>query len=113
MSLFASKPAVFVLTFTSYVCFHATRKSFSAIKSTLVDASFFQGAVYSDSQQDEMAGLLDTLFMLFYSIGLYGSGMVGDRYDARTVLLLAQSACGVAVMGFGLGGYAHIRSIEF
>jgi OPA family glycerol-3-phosphate transporter-like MFS transporter 3 len=107
-SFFANKYGAFFLTFTSYVCFHATRKSFSTIKSTLVDDSFFEG--YS-SQQDEMAGLIDTLFLFFYSGGLYVSGMIGDRYDARSVLLFAQSVSGLAVMGFGIGGYAGVRSL--
>ena len=35
--------------------------------------------------QNEMLGLLDTLFLFCYSAGLYGSGYLADRHDLRVV----------------------------
>lgn len=67
----ASKSGVFLLTFFSYVLFHACRKSFSAIKGEMSAEQWMHSALYPDDQQGEMYGLLDTLFMGFYAVGLY------------------------------------------
>jgi hypothetical protein len=67
----ASKAAAFLLTFFSYTMFHMARKSFSAIKGEMSNEQWLHSAVYSKDQQAQMYGLLDTLFMAFYAIGLY------------------------------------------
>lgn len=67
----ANKSGVFFLTFFSYVLFHACRKSFSAIKGEMSAEQWMHSSVYPDDQQGQMYGLLDTLFMGFYAIGLY------------------------------------------
>jgi sugar phosphate permease len=67
----ANKRGVFFLTFFSYVLFHASRKSFSAIKGEMGDEQWIHSKIYSRDQQAEMYGLLDTLFMGFYALGLY------------------------------------------
>lgn len=67
----ASKGGVFFLTFFSYVMFHASRKSFSAIKGEMSSEQWIHSRVYPRDQQAQMYGLLDTLFMGFYAVGLY------------------------------------------
>lgn len=67
----ANKGGVFLITFFSYVMFHASRKSFSAIKGEMSSEQWIHSRVYSEDQQAEMYGLLDTLFMAFYAVGLY------------------------------------------
>jgi sugar phosphate permease len=67
----ASKSGVFLLTFFSYVLFHASRKSFSAIKGEMSSEQWIHSRVYPRDQQAQMYGLLDTLFMGFYALGLY------------------------------------------
>lgn len=67
----ANKSGVFFLTFFSYVMFHACRKSFSAIKGEMSAEQWMRSSVYPSDQQGQMYGLLDTLFMGFYAIGLY------------------------------------------
>lgn len=67
----ASKSGAFALTFISYVLFHACRKAFSAIKGEMNAEQWMQSSLYPRGQQGEMYGLLDTLFMGCYAIGLY------------------------------------------
>lgn len=90
---------VFFLTFFSYACFHACRKAFSNIKDTFEKShSPVNGTIYpADIWMDEhmfsdtknanvFLGELDTLFLLAYAIGLYISGIIGDRIDLRYLL---------------------------
>lgn len=67
----ASKSGTFALTFVSYVLYHACRKAFSAIKGEMSAEQWMHSAVYPRGQQGEMYGLLDTLFMGCYAVGLY------------------------------------------
>lgn len=86
----ANKGGVFLLTFFSYVMFHACRKSFSAIKGEMSAEQWIHSAVYAKEDQAQMYGLLDTLFMGFYAVGLY------IRYGcvhASLVLLMCTFVC--------------------
>lgn len=75
----ATKSGVFALTFFSYVLFHASRKSFSAIKGEMSNELWMHSSVFPEEQQAQMYGLLDTLFMGSYAIGLYArSAHVND-----------------------------------
>jgi hypothetical protein len=67
----ANKSGVFLLTFFSYVMFHACRKSFSAIKGEMSAEQWMHSSLYAKEEQAQMYGLLDTLFMGFYAAGLY------------------------------------------
>ncbi|TMW60401.1 hypothetical protein Poli38472_000443 [Pythium oligandrum] len=109
----SGKTAVFLLTFFSYVMFHACRKSFSAIKGQMSDEQWIHSALYPKEQQAQMYGLLDTLFMAFYAVGLYISGVLGDNYDLRRIIAGGMWLTGVIVLMFGLGAFADIHSLGF
>ena len=95
---------VFALTFTSFTLFHASRKTFSAIKATLVRDAWFTGdGVFPSTAQDDMAGMLDTCFLFAYAFGLFFSGMLADRVDAKKVLVVAEVLSGALMILFGLG----------
>ena len=85
--------SVFLLTYFGYACVHACRKSFSNAKAVLNISS-------SES------GVIDSVFMLGYSIALLGGGLLGDRYNARKVLGfgLIGTSLTQAVIGFYLRG---------
>lgn len=105
---------VFLLTFFSYSCFHATRKAFSNIKDSMQkewtnnsvtldppklweDRHFFK-----DKHSAEIfLGAMDTTFLLAYAVGLYISGILGDRFNLRKVL--ASGMCSSAIMVFMFG----------
>ncbi|RLN90652.1 hypothetical protein BBJ28_00004045 [Nothophytophthora sp. Chile5] len=109
----ANKRGVFFLTFFSYVLFHASRKSFSAIKGEMADEQWIHSRVYARDQQAEMYGLLDTLFMAFYAVGLYISGMLGDKHDLRRMIAGGMWATAAIVLLFGLGALADIHALSF
>ncbi|KAG1690859.1 hypothetical protein DVH05_027461 [Phytophthora capsici] len=109
----ANKRGVFFLTFFSYVLFHASRKSFSAIKGEMGDEQWIHSTIYSKDQQAEMYGLMDTLFMGFYALGLYVSGILGDKHDLRRMIAGGMWATAAITLLFGLGALADIHALSF
>lgn len=109
----ANKQGVFFLTFFSYVLFHASRKSFSAIKGEMGDEQWLHSNLYARDHQVEMFGLMDTLFMACYAVGLYISGMLGDHHDLRRMLATGMWATAAIVLLFGLGALANIHALGY
>ena len=116
----------FLITFFGYAFFHACRKAFSNIKDPLqkeLTASpkvscprpFSNRSCYLqpydiwnkrhlfDSRGDAnvFLGTLDTIFLFSYAIGLYLSGMIGDRVNLRFVLSFGMCMSSVAFFCFG------------
>lgn len=108
-----SKRGAFALTFVSYVLFHASRKSFSAVKGEMSSEQWIHSRVYPRDQQAQMYGLLDTLFMAFYALGLYVSGVLGDKHDLRRMIAGGMWGTAAVVLVFGLGALADIHSLAF
>ncbi|XP_006780649.1 sugar phosphate exchanger 3 [Neolamprologus brichardi] len=121
---------VFLLTFFSYVLLHASRKTFSNVKvsisaqwtpSILNDSSpaFSPGETWQDNRlfEDEkqatlFLGILDSIFLFSYAVGLYLSGVIGDRVNLRYVLCFG--LCGSAAVEFVFGTlteWLHIYNI--
>ncbi|KAM9327827.1 sugar phosphate exchanger 3 isoform 1-T3 [Pholidichthys leucotaenia] len=120
----------FLLTFFSYVLLHSSRKTFSNVKvsisaqwtpSTQNDSSpeFSPGERWEDNRlfEDEkeatlFLGALDSIFLFSYAVGLYLSGVIGDRVNLRYVLCIG--LCGSAVVEFVFGTlteWLHIYNI--
>ncbi|CAH3117869.1 unnamed protein product [Porites lobata] len=105
---------VFLLTFLSYSCFHATRKAFSNVKDSM-QKEWTNHSVTLDPQQvwenrhffiDEQhaevfLGAMDTTFLLAYAVGLYISGILGDRLNLTRVLAFGMCSSAVMVFMFG------------
>nr|XP_022298446.1 sugar phosphate exchanger 3-like [Crassostrea virginica] len=112
--------AVFLMTFLSYAFFHATRKTFSNVKSTISDEwspSYHNNTVnYTKPDQiwntrhlfnsrkdaEPYLGILDAVFMISYAVGLYISGMIGDRLNMRLVLSFGMCSSAITVFVFGV-----------
>ncbi|KAF8566599.1 hypothetical protein P879_04948 [Paragonimus westermani] len=110
---------VFTLTYLSYAMLHANRKAFGNLKPTIAsswtpvvsnqsDPVLHPREIWSSnclfiSEQDAAVflGVLDSLFMAAYAVGLYLSGWLGDRLDHRFVL--CSGLCGSAMMIFLFG----------
>ncbi|XP_052781449.1 sugar phosphate exchanger 3-like [Mya arenaria] len=109
---------IFILTFTSYSFFHATRKTFSNVKSTISSEwsstpgnrtlcnkpeKLWTAHHMFDSSKDveTYLGILDAVFMSSYAVGLYISGMIGDRYELRKVLSIGMCLSAISVFVFG------------
>uniref|UniRef100_A0A3Q3IUZ9 Sugar phosphate exchanger 3 n=1 Tax=Monopterus albus TaxID=43700 RepID=A0A3Q3IUZ9_MONAL len=102
---------VFLLTFFSYVLLHASRKTFSNVKVSIsaqwtpsVQNDSFptweKNHLFADEKQATLfLGTLDSIFLFSYAVGLYLSGVAGDRVNLRYVLC------------FGLWGSAAVEFV--
>uniref|UniRef100_A0A4W6FKG9 Sugar phosphate exchanger 3 n=2 Tax=Lates calcarifer TaxID=8187 RepID=A0A4W6FKG9_LATCA len=120
----------FLLTFFSYVLLHASRKTFSNVKVSISAQwtpsiqndsapAFSPGETWQDNRlfEDEkqatlFLGALDSIFLFSYAVGLYLSGVIGDRVNLRYVLCFG--LCGSAAVEFVFGTlteWLHIYNI--
>ena len=75
------------LTWLAYASYYFGRKGFSVVKSTLR---------HTLGVSERALGLIDTLYLAAYALGLFFSGYVGDRIGARRLVgygLCASAAC--------------------
>ncbi|XP_061922661.1 LOW QUALITY PROTEIN: sugar phosphate exchanger 3-like [Entelurus aequoreus] len=109
----------FLLTFFSYVFLHASRKTFSNVKVSISaqwtpstqnasSPAFSPSETWESNclfETEEQAtlflGALDSIFLFSYAVGLYLSGVIGDRVNLRYVLCCG--LCGSAAVGFLFG----------
>ncbi|KAJ8381997.1 hypothetical protein SKAU_G00027750 [Synaphobranchus kaupii] len=122
----------FLLTFFSYVLLHSSRKTFSNVKVSISaqwtpsllnenstafspDETWEENKLFGDSEEATLfLGVLDTVFLFSYAIGLYVSGVIGDRLNLRYVLSFG--LCGSAIVEFVFGTlteWLHIYNIYF
>uniref|UniRef100_A0A8C6UWD3 Sugar phosphate exchanger 3 n=1 Tax=Neogobius melanostomus TaxID=47308 RepID=A0A8C6UWD3_9GOBI len=104
---------------SSYVLLHSSRKTFSNVKvsisaqwtPTLQNGSssafsppetWEDNHLFADEAQATLfLGALDSIFLFSYAVGLYLSGVIGDRVNLRYVLCVG--LCGSAVVEFLFG----------
>ncbi|XP_059904806.1 sugar phosphate exchanger 3 [Gadus macrocephalus] len=109
----------FLLTFFSYVLLHASRKTFSNVKVSISaqwtpsvqneslpafspSQVWEEHRLFADEEEATLfLGALDTIFLFSYAIGLYVSGVIGDRMNLRYVLCFG--LCGSATVEFVFG----------
>ncbi|XP_019738646.1 sugar phosphate exchanger 3 isoform X2 [Hippocampus comes] len=120
----------FLLTFFSYVFLHASRKTFSNVKvsisaqwtpsprngsapALLPSETWEKNRLFADEQQATLfLGALDSIFLFSYAVGLYLSGVIGDRVNLRYVLCFG--LCGSAAVNFVFGTlteWLHIYNV--
>lgn len=117
--------SAFIITFFSYALFHATRKTFSNVKSSMsaewTPYNLSYPDIYNYDQWNShnlfsssktvayFLGSLDTTFMISYALGLYVSGALGDRFNLRKVLAFGMCSSSIAVFLFGTASeWLHI-----
>uniref|UniRef100_A0A8C6Y8X1 Sugar phosphate exchanger 3 n=1 Tax=Naja naja TaxID=35670 RepID=A0A8C6Y8X1_NAJNA len=98
--------AVFLLTFFSYSLLHASRKTFSNVKVSI--SSQWTPLLWNSSHLFPNAeeatlflGTLDTIFLFSYAVGLFVSGIIGDRLNMRWVLAFGMCSSALVVFVFG------------
>ena len=72
---------IFVLTFFTYAVLHISRESWAFLKDK-VDKDDEEGINLSS---DEL-GTIDMVFLIFYSIGLYASGILGYNFNKKLLI---------------------------
>jgi len=91
-SLLALQIRIFGLTWVSYASFYFTRMNLSVVKSRL----------HSDLGIGTAAlGTFDTAFLLFYAIGQFANGTLGDRIGPRRLLALGMLGSAAAALCAG------------
>ncbi|XP_058379142.1 glucose-6-phosphate exchanger SLC37A1 isoform X1 [Diceros bicornis minor] len=134
---------IFILTFLLYASFHLSRKPISIVKGALhrYCAALNEGEVEFNSQNQKAAdiaphqrpdngtdcgwapfdqdnyqqllGALDYSFLCAYAIGMYLSGIIGERLPIRYYLTFGMLASGAFTALFGLGYFYNIHSFGF
>eukprot|EP00069_Balaena_mysticetus_P003640 bmy_04334T0 len=108
---------VFLLTFFSYSLLHASRKTFSNVKVSISKQwtpSAFNKSIElpveiwssnhlfpSAEEATLFLGTLDTIFLFSYAVGLFISGIIGDRLNLRWVLSFGMCSSALVVFAFG------------
>nr|XP_015302302.1 PREDICTED: glycerol-3-phosphate transporter isoform X1 [Macaca fascicularis] len=134
---------IFILTFLLYASFHLSRKPISIVKGELhkyctawdeADGRFSSQSAKSgsiaprqlpDNETDcgwapfdknnyqQLLGALDYSFLCAYAVGMYLSGIIGERLPIRYYLTFGMLASGAFTALFGLGYFYNIHSFGF
>ncbi|KAM9364403.1 glucose-6-phosphate exchanger SLC37A1 isoform 2-T2 [Pholidichthys leucotaenia] len=126
----------FILTFLLYTSFHLSRKPISIVKSELhKNCSSISDVVAAGRQQasltapgteadcswkpfdkanyKQLLGAMDYSFLCAYAVGMYLSGIIGERLPIRLYLTVGMLASGLFTCLFGLGYIYSIHSLGF
>lgn len=134
---------IFALTFLLYASFHLSRKPISIVKGELhrycAAANEDELRFHSQSQKasdtpphqlpdnetdcgwapfdqgnyQQLLGALDYAFLCAYAIGMYLSGIIGERLPIRYYLTFGMLASGAFTALFGLGYFYNIHNFGF
>uniref|UniRef100_A0A665W5Y7 Solute carrier family 37 member 1 n=1 Tax=Echeneis naucrates TaxID=173247 RepID=A0A665W5Y7_ECHNA len=131
----------FILTFLLYTSFHLSRKPISIVKSELhkncssvgepatvvsssrnsqhaplpsllsdLDCSW---KPFDKSNYKQLLGAMDYSFLCAYAVGMYLSGIIGERLPIRLYLTVGMLGSGIFTCLFGLGYIYNIHSLGF
>lgn len=101
--------SVLVITFLSYMMYHASRKPPSIVKSVLNPTSEQRELgeegwePFNGPDGNHLLGQTDLAFLAAYAIGMFFSGHIGDSMDLRVFLTYGMIGSGVFVTLFGMG----------
>uniref|UniRef100_A0A8C0FNQ3 Glucose-6-phosphate exchanger SLC37A2 n=1 Tax=Bubo bubo TaxID=30461 RepID=A0A8C0FNQ3_BUBBB len=100
-----------VLTFLCYTSYHLSRKPISIVK---VSSSLTPAAGRGDVGGDrELFGALDNAFLVAYAIGMFISGIFGERLPLRYYLSGGMVLSGLFTALFGLGYFWDIHVLWY
>uniref|UniRef100_F1KWG4 Sugar phosphate exchanger 3 n=1 Tax=Ascaris suum TaxID=6253 RepID=F1KWG4_ASCSU len=115
---------VFLVTFFSYALFHASRKTLSGVKASLIadwthnssmnGSHFYDAFIPTVAEAETFLGLLDALFMAAYAVSLFYWGWLGDRLNPRNVVVFGMVSSAAALVSFGsLPKWLHFYSAPY
>lgn len=123
------KGFILLLTFLFYTAFHLSRKPISIVKSELhrncstvihpADLNITNNVTWCDwapFDQDNyktLFGILDNCFLVAYAIGMFISGVFGERLPLRYYLSAGMVLSGIFTALFGFGFYWNIHSLGY
>jgi len=95
-----SQSQVFYITFVSYGLLHLSRKSYTCLKVQLQEDAHYDPALLS---------IMDTMFMLFYSIGSFQSGSVGALYQYPAIVAIGLFGSSLCVLLLAISVWARLE----
>uniref|UniRef100_A0A8C5AB51 Glucose-6-phosphate exchanger SLC37A2 n=1 Tax=Gadus morhua TaxID=8049 RepID=A0A8C5AB51_GADMO len=117
------------LTFLSYTAYHLSRKPISIVKNelhrncsmvirpadlnTTDNETWCDWAPFDQDNYKTLYGMLDNSFLVAYAIGMFFSGIFGERLPLRYYLSCGMLLSGLFTSLFGLGYYWNIHSIWY
>ncbi|XP_006258408.2 glucose-6-phosphate exchanger SLC37A1 [Alligator mississippiensis] len=132
---------IFVLTFLLYASFHLSRKPISIVKGELhkhcaasTEVELHSYKEYATQSQPvkklpnesqcgwepfdknnykQLLGALDYSFLCAYAIGMYLSGIIGERLPIRYYLTAGMLASGLFTAMFGFGYFYNVHNLWF
>ncbi|KFV57964.1 Glycerol-3-phosphate transporter [Gavia stellata] len=132
---------IFSLTFLLYASFHLSRKPISIVKGELhkhcaasheVEINSYKEYApqiqpvkkpsnvsqcgwepFDKNNYKQLLGALDYSFLCAYAIGMYLSGIIGERLPIRYYLTVGMLASGLFTAMFGLGYFYNIHNLWF
>uniref|UniRef100_A0A7N8XVP2 Glucose-6-phosphate exchanger SLC37A2 n=1 Tax=Mastacembelus armatus TaxID=205130 RepID=A0A7N8XVP2_9TELE len=132
LSLFCRyRSSILFLTFIFYTSYHLSRKPISIVKvsrTTEFELIYFTGSnslwsmnIYyfvcgvslDQNNYQTLFGILDNSFLVAYAIGMFFSGMFGERLPLRYYLSAGMLLSGLFTALFGLGFYWNIHSLGY
>uniref|UniRef100_A0A7N8YC04 Glucose-6-phosphate exchanger SLC37A2 n=1 Tax=Mastacembelus armatus TaxID=205130 RepID=A0A7N8YC04_9TELE len=130
LSLFCRyRSSILFLTFIFYTSYHLSRKPISIVKSELHrncstvirpadlnitnNDTWCDWAPFDQNNYQTLFGILDNSFLVAYAIGMFFSGMFGERLPLRYYLSAGMLLSGLFTALFGLGFYWNIHSLGY
>ncbi|XP_034746355.1 glucose-6-phosphate exchanger SLC37A2 [Etheostoma cragini] len=120
---------ILFLTFLFYTAYHLSRKPISIVKSELHrncstvirpagfnltdNATWCDWAPFDRDNYKTLFGVLDNSFLVAYAIGMFFSGMFGERLPLRYYLSFGMLGSGLFTCLFGLGFFWNIHSLGY
>lgn len=118
---------VFLLTFWSYCCYHATRKTISIVKTTLYhncsslilppgqppNSTWCDWAPFDGPDAEQLLGILDSAFLFSYAFFMFLSGIIAEHVNLRYFLATGMILSGLANYLFGLAKIKNIHTFSY
>ncbi|XP_021567902.1 glucose-6-phosphate exchanger SLC37A2 [Carlito syrichta] len=121
---------ILLLTFLIYTCYHMSRKPISVVKSrlhqncselinpindthSLNDTTWCSWAPFDEENYKELLGAVDNAFLVAYAIGMFISGIFGERLPLRYYLSAGMLLSGLFTSLFGLGYFWNIHMLWY
>lgn len=121
---------ILLLTFLIYTCYHMSRKPISVVKSRLHqncseiiqppnathspnDTTWCNWPPFDQDNYKELLGAVDNAFLVAYAIGMFISGIFGERLPLRYYLSAGMLLSGLFTSLFGLGYFWDIHMLWY
>uniref|UniRef100_A0A672ZDD5 Glucose-6-phosphate exchanger SLC37A2 n=1 Tax=Sphaeramia orbicularis TaxID=375764 RepID=A0A672ZDD5_9TELE len=101
---------ILLLTFLFYTAYHLSRKPISIVK---VSVRLQVWRCWMLDNYQALFGVLDNCFLVAYAIGMFFSGIFGERLPLRYYLSAGMLLSGLFTALFGLGFYWNIHSLGY